>query len=73
MMERSIDRLSRELYDINLELNSFELTSSFDKSNEYFKSSLLKEGEKNESVLEIVKNKDLSNITAGEIYTLKQE
>gem|GEM_PF-6150453 len=37
MINRDIDRLSRELYQINLEANSAELTSSFDKSNEYFK------------------------------------
>lgn len=73
LMNRDIDKLSRDLYKINLELNSSELTSSFDKSNEYFKSGLLKEGESNEKVLEIIWNKDLSNITAGEIYTLRQE
>jgi len=37
MINRDIDRLSRELYQINLEANSAELTSSFDKSNQYFK------------------------------------
>lgn len=72
MMNRDIDRLSRELYKLNLDSNSVELTSSFDKSNDYFKNWLLKAGESNPDILKIVENKDLSNISSWEIYTLKQ-
>lgn len=73
MLNRNIDQLSKELYVLNLEANSQELTTSFEKSNDYFKKNLLKEWEQNQSIKDIINNKDLSNITAWEIYTLRQE
>lgn len=71
-MNRDIDFLSRELYKYKLELNSSTLMNSFEKSNTYFKKGLLNEWETDDSLKKIVESKDLSNITAWEIYAFKQ-
>jgi hypothetical protein len=58
---------------LNLKLNSENLSKASNEANSYFKENFLKNWETNEFVLDLVKNKDLSNITAWEIYSLKQE
>lgn len=71
-LRKDIDSLQRILYQYNLELNKKELMSSFEKSNEYFKKWLLKESEENPEIKNLIEKKDLSNITAWEIYSLRQ-
>ena len=73
IINRYIDLLSRELYDLNLQLNSENLENKSKEANLYFKNNFLKEWETNEFILNLVESKDLKNITAWEIYSLKQE
>jgi len=72
-MNRDIDILSRQLYNLRLKSNTDKLMGYFKKSNDYFKKWFKIEWEKNKEVLSILNEKDLSTITAWEIYTLRQE
>lgn len=76
MLNRDIDMLNQEIYAYNLELNSDNLNNSFDKANKNFKENFadsLWEWKASDGAKEIIENKDLSTITAWEIYALRQE
>ena len=73
MINRDMDLLSRELYSLNLKSNSENLSKASNEANSYFKENFLKNWETNEFILDLIENKDLLNITAWEIYSLKQE
>lgn len=73
MINRDIYLLSRELYFLNLKLNTEKLDNAFKKSNSLYKENFLKKWETNTDIIWLVENKNLSNITAWEVYYLKQE
>ncbi len=76
MLNREIDRLTREVYSYNLELDSDKLNNKFDKANKNFKEKFAEsvwEWKASDAAKEIIEKKDLTTITAGEIYTLRQE
>ena len=75
-LNRDIDGLEKEIYNVKLELNSENLEGSFEKSNTYFKEKFadsLGDWKKSEYVTQLLEKKDLKTITAWEAYTLKQE